>query len=102
MVPDTRSARSALTEPSAIVTGSPLDEALGIVADDHQVAVLAGQQLQPAVLGVVGVLVLVDHHVAKAARVARADLGEELEHVDGADQQVVEVHRVGRGAARRS
>ena len=67
---------------------------LRVVADDHQVAVLAGEQLQPPVLGVVGVLVLVDEHVAEAGRVALADLGEQLEHVDRADQQVVEVHRV--------
>ena len=71
----------------------PVDR-LGIVADDHQVAVLAGEQLQPAVLGVVGVLVLVDEDVAKAVGVALADLGEQLEHVDGAHEQVVEVHRV--------
>ena len=31
---------------------------------------------------------------ANAVRVARADLGEQLEHVDHAHQQVVEVHRV--------
>ena len=43
----------------------------------------------------VGVLVLVDHHPAEGARVAVADLLEELEQVDGADEQVVEVHRVG-------
>ena len=55
---------------------------------------LAGEQLQPAVLGVVGVLVLVDEHVAERVRVALADLGEELEQVDRAEQQVVEVHRV--------
>ncbi len=71
----------------------PVDR-LRIVPDHHQVAVLAGQQLQPAVLGVVGVLVLVDEHVAERARVALADLREELEEVDGADQQIVEVHRV--------
>ena len=55
---------------------------------------LAGQQLQQAVLGVVGVLVLVDEDVAEGGGVAGADLGEELEDVDGAHQEVVEVHRV--------
>ena len=72
----------------------PLNEALRIVADDHQVAVLAGEQLQPPVLGVVGVLVLVDEHVPEAVGVALADLGEQFQHVDRPDQQVVEVHRV--------
>ena len=70
------------------------DEALIIVADHRQVAVLAGQQLQQAVLGVVGVLVLVDEDVAEGGGVAGADLREELEDVDRADEQVVEVHRV--------
>ena len=55
---------------------------------------LAGEQLQPAVLDVVRVLVLVDEHVAKRRRVAVADLLEELQDVDRVDEQVVEVHRV--------
>ena len=71
----------------------PVDR-LGIVADHHQVAVLPGEQLEPAVLGVVGVLVLVDEDVAETGGVALADLGEELQDVDGADEEVVEVHRV--------
>ena len=56
---------------------------------------LLAQQLQQPVLGAVGVLVLVDEHAAEVAAVALADVGEQLEQVDGADQQVVEVHRVG-------
>ena len=54
----------------------PRDEALIVVADDHQVAVLGGEQLEPAVLGVVGVLVLVDEDVAEgAARSGRGPPG---------------------------
>ena len=68
---------------------------LRVVADDREVAVLGGEQLEPAVLGVVGVLVLVDEHPAERVRVAVADLLEQLEQVDRAEQQVVEVHRVG-------
>ena len=67
---------------------------LRVVADDGEVAPLARQQRQPAVLRVVGVLVLVDQHVAEGLLVALAHLGEQLEHVDRAHQQVVEVHRV--------
>ena len=55
---------------------------------------LGRQELEPAVLGVVRVLVLVDEDVAERGAVAVADLGEELEDVDRADEQVVEVHRV--------
>ena len=72
----------------------PLDEALIVVADNREVAVLGREQLEPAVLGVVGVLVLVDEDPAEGRGVAVADLLEELEQVDGAEQQVVEVHRV--------
>jgi hypothetical protein len=68
---------------------------LEVVADDHQVAVLLGEQLQKAVLGAVGVLVLVDQDVVKRPPPALADGLEELDHVDAADQEVVEVHRVG-------
>ncbi len=66
-----------------------------LVADDHQVAVLGGEQLQQPVLGVVGVLVLVDEDVAEGAAPALAHLLEELERVHRAHQQVVEIHRVG-------
>ncbi len=72
-----------------------LDEALRIVADDREVAVLGREQLEPAVLGRVRVLVLVDEDVAEGLRVAVADLLEEREEVDRAEEEVVEVHRVG-------
>src|SRR4029079_13102529 len=60
----------------------PLDEALVVVADDREVAMLGGEELEPAVLGVVGVLVLVDEDPAERGGVAVADLLEELEQVD--------------------
>ncbi len=52
------------------------------------------EQLEPAVLGVVGVLVLVDHDPAERLGVAVVDLLEHLQQVHRAEQQVVEVHRV--------
>ena len=55
--------------------------------------VLLGQQLQQPVLGAVRVLILVDQHPAEDPSVLLADIAEQLEQVDGADQQVVEVHR---------
>ena len=55
---------------------------------------LLREELEPAVLGVVGVLVLVDEYVVEAVGVLLADLVEQLEYVHGADQEVVEVHRV--------
>ncbi len=68
---------------------------LGIVSDDRQVAVPAREELEQPVLGAVGVLVLVHQDPAEALLVAAPDVLEQLEHVDGPQQQVVEVHRVG-------
>ena len=56
---------------------------------------LAGQQPQQAVLQRVGVLVLVDLHVAPAPVVAGEDVGAALEQRDGERDEVVEVQRVG-------
>ena len=78
----------------ANVRASKRIDRLVVVADHAQVAVLLCQQLQPAVLGAVGVLVLVHQHVAERAAVAVAHLGEQLQQVHAAEQQVVEVHRV--------
>jgi hypothetical protein len=63
--------------------------------DPHRpVAPLAAQQAEPAVLRAVGVLVLVHQQVAERPLVALEHLGEELEHVHGPKEQVVEVHGV--------
>ena len=65
-----------------------------LVADHGQVPVLGAEQLKQPVLGVVRILVLVDQHVAEGPAPPLSGFGEELEYVDRADQQVVEVHRV--------
>ena len=52
------------------------------------------EQLQQPVLRVVGVLVLVHEHVLERLGVSLAHLLVELEQVDRAQQQIVEVHRV--------
>ena len=66
------------------------------VADHHEVGVVVAQLADEGVLRVVGVLVLVDEHVAEPAAVRLADVGERLEQVDGHHDEVVEVHGVGR------
>ena len=75
------------------------------VADDDQLArrdirrtgsgLVADQLADQDVLRVVGVLVLVDHHVAEPAAVVIRDLRESLQDVDRRHDQVVEVERVG-------
>ena len=86
------------------------------VADDHQLGgrhavgsllgrevpvvrrlleLVGAQLVDQGVLRVVGVLVLVDQHVAEPAAVGLADVRELLEQVDGEHDQVVEVEGVG-------
>jgi quercetin dioxygenase-like cupin family protein len=65
-----------------------------VVADDHDVAVAARELVDEVVLGAVGVLVLVDEQVAEALLVVLEDRVEELEDLDGLDDEVVEVEGV--------
>ena len=85
-------------------TAERVDRLVG-VADHHQLGrrrgravvvrvVLAAELADQRVLRVVGVLVLVDEHVAEAAAVVLTDFGEGLQQVDRGHQQVVEVQRV--------
>ena len=60
----------------ADVGSAELVDRLIWVADHRQVPVLPRQQLQPAVLGVVGVLVLVDQHMPEPRGVPLANFGE--------------------------
>lgn len=55
----------------------------------------ADELADQGVLGVVGVLVLVDQDVPEAPPVVLGDVGERLEQVDGGHDDVVEVQRVG-------
>ena len=57
--------------------------------------VVGAQLVDQGVLGVVGVLVLVDEDVAEPAAVVLAYVGERLEEVDRRHDQVVEVEGVG-------
>ena len=56
----------------------------------------AGEEQDQLVLGPVGVLVLVHQDVAEALLVVVQHVGAGLQQVDGHQQQVVEVHGVGR------
>ena len=51
-----------------------------LVRDDEHVAVLPRDQVEEAILGDVGVLVLVDEHVPEGVRVARAELVVSAQH----------------------
>ena len=73
---------------------TPAVDALVTVADDHDVAVFRRQHVDQVVLRAVGVLVLVDQQVAEPRLVLVEDVREQLEQLDGLDDQVVEVERV--------
>ena len=77
------------------VGATPAVNGLVIVAHDHEVLVLGGQQVGDLVLDVVGVLILVDANVAEALLVLVEHLGAGAQQLERAHEQVVEVHRVG-------
>ncbi len=70
---------------------APAVDRLVVVADAGDVAVAAGQQPQPEVLGDVGVLVFVDEDVAEPALVGLEDVGMRLQDRHDMQQQVAEV-----------
>ena len=77
------------------VGAAPAINGLVIVAHDHEVLVLGGQQVGDLVLDVVGVLILVDANVAEALLILVEHLGAGAQQLERAHEQVVEVHRVG-------
>ena len=77
------------------VGATPAINGLIVIAHDHEVLVLGGQQVGDLVLDVVGVLILVDANVAEALLVLVEHLGAGAQQLERAHEQVVEVHRVG-------
>ena len=77
------------------VGATPAVNGLVVVAHDHEVLVLGGQQVGDLVLDVVGVLILVDANIAEALLVLVEHLGTGAQQLERAHEQVVEVHRVG-------
>ena len=72
-----------------------LVDALVIITDNAQVAVTACQQADQQVLGVVGILILIDHDIAVAALVLLQHLRELLEQLDRQQNDVIKIEGVG-------
>ncbi|MEZ4387525.1 MAG: hypothetical protein R3D98_08085 [Candidatus Krumholzibacteriia bacterium] len=70
---------------------APAVDRLVVVADGEHVAVHRAEELDEQQLQLVGVLELVDQHVAELARVLLAEVLLGLEQVDGLEDEVVEV-----------
>jgi hypothetical protein len=77
------------------VGAPPFVDRLIRIAHDTQVPMMRGQSLNQQVLRAVGVLVFIDHHIAKLVAVVAADLFGLLEELHRLEQQVVEIERVG-------
>ena len=67
---------------------------LVVVADDAEVAVAGRQQADQPVLGVVGVLVLVDQDIAEALLIVSQDIRIVGQQTDGLEEDVVKIHAV--------
>ena len=102
---DRRRVRVVLLELDDVADRRPAEGVDGLVriADDAQLRRrrpalpwLAHQFPHEHVLGVVGVLILVDQHVPEPAAVVLGDVWMTLQQVDGLADQVVEVEGVGR------
>jgi hypothetical protein len=70
---------------------APAIDRLVVVAHAADVLTALGQQAQPQVLGDVGVLVLVDHHVFEAGLEVGQDVGMAGEDRDVVQQQIAEI-----------
>ena len=75
-------------------------QALVGVADHADVAVAVGEEEHHFVLGLVGVLVLVDEDVLEALAVVLEHVGVLAEELHGVGEEIVEVHRAGLEQAR--
>ncbi len=70
-------------------------DGLGVVADDHDVALGSEHGVDDVGLEPVGVLVLVDQDVGVARGEPAPDIGVALEQQQPVEQQIVEVHEIG-------
>ena len=87
----------AVLEVEDILDGGSAEavDALGIVAYDAHVVLRFGKESDDEVLGVIGVLVLIDEHMPEPLLVAAADVGVGFEQQDGVHEQIIEIHGIG-------
>ena len=81
------------------IRAAPGVDALRVVAHHHDVVMPRGEQVNQVPLQLVGVLVLVHENELKPALVMFPQVGVVLQQLEPKDEQVVEIHRVGRAFA---
>ena len=91
--PDDRRAGKIVLEAQDVVDlgAAPAIDRLVVVADAAQVLARLGEQPQPEILGDVGVLVLVDQHVAEAVLVLLQNVGVLAPEAQAFEQEVAEI-----------
>ena len=70
-------------------------DALVIVTDDAEIAVLVGQKRNQQILQMVGILILVYHDILKAPLPVLTAILKALQQKNGIENQVIKVHGVG-------
>ena len=78
---------------------APRVDALGVVADDGEVAMEAGHEVHEGCLEVVGILVFVHEHGLEPLLVERADVGVLGHEAAPQDEEVIKVHEAGAALA---
>ena len=79
----------------ADIRAAPAIDGLVVIAHHAQVAAFAGNQAYQLILGVVGILIFIHMHILKAALIVFQHRRMLHKQLQGFDQQIVKIQRVG-------
>ena len=79
----------------ADIRAAPAIDGLVVVAHHAQVAAFTGNQAHQLILGVVGILIFIHMHILKAALIVFQHRRMLHKQLQGFDQQIVKIQRVG-------
>ena len=79
----------------ADIRAAPAIDGLIVVAHHAQVAAFTGNQAHQLILGVVGILIFIHMHILKAALIVFQHRRMLHKQLQGFDQQIVKIQRVG-------
>ena len=92
---DHRARKIALEAQDVVdIRAAPAVDRLVVVADAAEIAAASREKPQPQILDDVGVLILVDEHVAEATLERREDVGVLPEEPEGFEQEIAEIDGV--------
>jgi hypothetical protein len=76
------------------IRSAPGVDALGVVSDHHEIAVVGGEEVDEFGLEAVRILVFIDEDLLEAALVKSGDFGLGQKKLQGFGKKVIEIHRV--------